>query len=55
VGNIGRAVVYCGTKGDGAVPESGVKKGEVGLRGLGEKEDAAASVNALFKEVWLCE
>lgn len=42
--------------GDGAVPESGVKKGEVGLRGPGEKdEDGAVSVNALFKEVVLCE
>ena len=42
--------------GEGAVPESGVKKGEVGLRGPGEKDDeGAVSVKALFKEVVLCE
>lgn len=56
-GRIGRAVGGGpGMNGDGAVPESGVKKGEVGLRGPGEKdEDGAVSVNALFKEVVLCE
>lgn len=52
-GRIGRAV--CGTKGLGTVPESGVKKGEVGLSGPGEKEEGAVSVNALFNELWLWE
>ena len=53
-GKIGLAVKG-GTKGLGAVPESGVKNGEVGLNGPGEKEDGAVSVNALFNEVALCE
>lgn len=45
-----------GIKGEGAVPESGVKNGDVpGLRGPGENEDGAVSVKALFSEVvlWL--
>lgn len=38
--------------GPGAVPESGVKKGEVvGLNGVGEKEEGAVSVNALCNEL----
>ena len=41
--------------GPGAVPESGVKKGEVGLSGPGEKDDGAVSVNALFNEFVLVE
>ena len=53
-GKIGRAVSG-GTKGPGAVPESGVKKGEVGLNGPGENDEGAVSVNALFKDVVLCE
>lgn len=53
-GSIGRAV-NGGTNGLGAVPESGVKKGEVGLNGPGEKDDGAVSVNALFNEFVLCE
>ena len=44
-----------GTKGDGAVPESGVKNGDVGLSGPGEKEEGAVSVKALFNELVLCE
>lgn len=42
-----------GMKGPGAVPESGVKKGEVGLSGMGEKEDGAVSVKALLRDVEL--
>ena len=53
-GKIGLAVGG-GTKGEGAVPESGVKKGEVGLSGPGENEDGAVSVNALLSELVLCE
>lgn len=54
-GRIGLAV-RGGTNGLGAVPESGVvKKGDVGLRGPGEKDEGAVSVNALFREVVLCE
>ena len=53
-GRIGRAVSG-GTNGLGAVPESGVKNGEVGLNGPGENEDGAVSVNALFSEFVLCE
>ena len=41
--------------GPGAVPESGVKNGEVGDRGPGENVDADVSVKALFKEVLLWE
>jgi len=37
------------------VPESGVKKGEVGLSGPGEKDDGAVSVKTLFKELLLWE
>ena len=53
-GRIGLAVKG-GTNGLGAVPESGVKKGDVGLNGPGENEDGAVSVKALFKDVVLCE
>jgi hypothetical protein len=42
--------------GEGAVPESGVKNGEVGLSGPGEKvEDGAVSVNAVLIDVELAE
>jgi hypothetical protein len=42
--------------GEGAVPESGVKKGEVGLSGPGENvDDGAVSVKAVFMEVELAE
>lgn len=44
-----------GMKGEGAVPESGVKNGDVGLIGPGEKDDGAVSVNALCNELVLCE
>ena len=53
-GRIGRAVSG-GTNGLGAVPESGVKKGEVGLSGPGENDEGAVSVNALLREFVLCE
>lgn len=53
-GKIGRAVSG-GTNGLGAVPESGVKKGEVGLNGPGENEEGAVSVKALCRELVLCE
>ena len=53
-GKIGLAAAG-GTKGDGAVPESGVKKGEVGLNGPGENDEGAVSVNALLSEFVLCE
>lgn len=54
-GRIGLAVKG-GTKGLGAVPESGVvKKGDVGLSGPGENDEGAVSVNALFNDVVLCE
>ena len=54
-GRIGRAVKG-GTKGLGAVPESGVvKKGDVGLSGPGEKDEGAVSVKALLRLVVLCE
>lgn len=57
LGRVGRAVrCGAGTNGLGAVPESGVKNGDVGLSGPGENdEDGAVSVNALFNEVVLCE
>jgi len=42
-------------KGEGAVPESGVKNGEVGLMGPGEKDDGAVSVKALCREFVLWE
>ena len=58
-GNIGLAVNggfgIWSTKGLGAVPESGVKKGDVGLSGPGENEEGAVSVNALCSEFVLCE
>ncbi len=38
----------------GAVPESGVKKGDVGLNGPGEMKTAPV-LKALFKDVVLCE
>lgn len=45
-----------GMNGLGAVPESGVvKKGVFGLNGPGENDEGAVSVNALFKDVALCE
>lgn len=53
-GKIGLAVGGA-TKGEGAVPESGVKRGEVGLNGPGENEEGAVSVKALLSEVVLCE
>jgi len=55
-GKIRRGV--CGgiaVKGVAAVPESGVKNGDVGLSGPGEKEEGAVSVKALFRDVALCE
>ena len=55
-GNIRRGV--CGgiaTKGAAAVPKSGVKSGDVGLSGPGEKEEGAAMVKALFRDVALWE
>jgi hypothetical protein len=43
-------------KGEGAVPESGVKNGEVGLSGPGENVDeGAVSVKAVLMEVELAE
>lgn len=43
------------TNGLAAVPESGVKKGDVnGLRGVGEKE-GTVSVKAVFRDAWLSE
>lgn len=45
---MGRACGGGGANGEGAVPESGVKNGDVvGLRGPGENDDGAVSVNAL--------
>lgn len=45
---LGRACDGGGTNGDGPVPESGVKNGDaVGLRGPGENDGGAVSVNAL--------
>lgn len=41
--------------GDGAVPESGVKKGDVGLNGPGENEDGAVSVNVVLSELVLAD
>lgn len=54
LGKIGLAV-NGGMNGPGAVPESGVKKGDVGLSGPGENEEGAVSVNALFNELVLVE
>jgi hypothetical protein len=54
-GRIGRAV-NGGTNGFGATPESGVKKGDVGLKGpTGENEEGAVSVKALCNELVLSE
>ena len=40
----------------GATPESGVKKGDVGLKGpIGENEEGAVSVKALCNELVLSE
>ena len=44
-----------GRNGPGAVPESGEKKGDVGLSGPGEKAEDAVSVNALLSEAVLSE
>ena len=55
-GSSGRAVNGAGgMNGLGAVPESGVKKGEVGDKGPGEKDEGACSANALLSDVPLCE
>lgn len=52
---MGRACNDGGTNGEGAVPESGVKKGDVvGLRGPGENDDGPFSVYALWSDVVLC-
>ena len=53
----GRAIWEGGAavKGLGAVPESGVKNGEVGLRAEGEKLDFTVSVKEVCSEVALCE
>lgn len=40
----------CGTNDEGAVPESGVKNGDVGLSGAGENDEGAVSVKALWRE-----
>lgn len=40
-------------KGPGAVPESGVKNGDAGLIGSGEKGDGALSVKTLLSDVAL--
>lgn len=54
-GRIGRAVKGGCANSLGATPESGVKKGDVGLNGPGEKDEGAVSVNALFREFVLWE
>lgn len=54
-GRMGRAV-NGGMNGFGATPESGVKNGDVGLKGPpGENEEGAVSVNAERKEFVLSE
>lgn len=52
--SVWRVRAFWGTNGDGAVPDSGVKNGDVGLSGPGEKDDdGAVSVKALLSELVL--